>query len=152
MQQSSDSSNSHDQSGNRRVTVAEAAQLLGVSTDSIRSRLRRGTLKREDATDGTILVVLPNEISATDSPDSQTTVSTGHSTNHPTVEYVELLQAHIARLEQEIADRKEEGKRKDHLLAAALERIPAIEAPQETRESSVSVDHVVGNGDIPQDS
>jgi hypothetical protein len=146
MQQSSDSPNSHDQSVNRRVTVAEAAQLLGVSTDSIRSRLRRGTLKREDASDGTILVVLPSDSSDTD---SQPTVSTGHSTNHPTVEYVELLHSNIARLERELEIREEEARRKDHLLAAALERIPAIEAPAEPREARDTASESADKGDVP---
>jgi hypothetical protein len=31
--------------------------------------------------------------------------------------------------------RTEENRRKDHLLAAALERIPALEPPPEARES-----------------
>ncbi len=31
---------------------------------------------------------------------------------------------------------REENRRKDHLLAAALERIPAIEPPQEPSESA----------------
>jgi hypothetical protein len=43
-------------------------------------------------------------------------------------------------LVEELRDRvrylEEESRRKDHLLAAALERIPAIEAPRETRASS----------------
>ncbi len=43
---------------------------------------------------------------------------------------VESLQDQIAMLKAELADRKEEARRKDHLLAAALERIPAIEPPE----------------------
>src|SRR5215212_578903 len=38
-------------------------------------------------------------------------------------------------LEMKLKIRTEENRRKDHLLAAALERIPALEPPPEARES-----------------
>ena len=43
--------------------------------------------------------------------------------------------ARVAFLEGQLKIRTEENRRKDHLLAAALERIPAIEAPSEERGS-----------------
>src|SRR5215207_10140029 len=43
---------------NQHVTVADAALLLGISEDAVRSRLRRGTLRRETGKDGTVFVVL----------------------------------------------------------------------------------------------
>jgi protein subunit release factor B len=42
---------------------------------------------------------------------------------------VEYLQTELTRRSEE---HREEMRRKDHLLAAALERIPAIEAPLDT--------------------
>ncbi len=47
-----------DQPTNRRVTVPEAVALLGLSEDAVRSRLKRGTLRKEKSPDGTVLVVL----------------------------------------------------------------------------------------------
>ena len=47
----------------------EAAQLLGLSEDTVRSRLRRGTLRKEKAKDGTVLVVLGTG----DSPETRPT-------------------------------------------------------------------------------
>src|SRR3954471_6992732 len=51
-----------DQTTDRRVTVPEAAVLLGLSEDAICSRLKRGTLRKEKGIDGTVYVALrPSE-------------------------------------------------------------------------------------------
>src|SRR5215207_9041118 len=42
----------------RRVTVPEAAEILGISPEAVRARLNRGTLKREKGGDGTAYVRL----------------------------------------------------------------------------------------------
>jgi len=50
------------------------------------------------------------------------------------------LKDQVENLQRELEVRNDELRRKDHLLAAALERIPAIEppdTPSEPRESSV---------------
>ncbi len=104
------------------MTVKEAAALLGITPDAVRSKLRRGKLRRAEAPDGTVLVVLDG-----DSPDGQN----GHHDGHQTVAYIDVLKSHIDLLERELAEWKAEARRKDHLLAAALERIPAIEAPRD---------------------
>ena len=64
----------------RRVTVAEAALLLGLSEDAVRSRLKRGTLRRETGADGTVLVVLGD----TDTTDQRPTETNQRPTNRPT--------------------------------------------------------------------
>ena len=60
----------------QRVTVADAALLLGISEDAVRSRLRRGTLRRETGGDGTVFVVL-----GTDRPASNQRPTNGWSTD-----------------------------------------------------------------------
>jgi hypothetical protein len=136
---------SHDQPTDRRVTVVEAALILGITPDAVRARLRRGTLQRDEAPDGTVLVVLDGD--GRDGPDAS---STGRSTDHTTVAYIEGLKSKIELLERELGDWKEEARRKDHLLAAALERIPALEeAPSEPRESPVSASKGTGNDEVP---
>ncbi len=104
------------------MNVKEAAALLGITPDAVRSKLRRGKLRRAEAPDGTVLVVLDGDI-----PDGQN----GHHDGHQTVAYIDVLKSHIDLLERELAEWKAEARRKDHLLAAALERIPAIEAPRD---------------------
>jgi hypothetical protein len=107
----------------QRLTVKEAAAALGISSEAVRTRIQRGTL-RSIHERGRVWVVLgPDETrSNTDRTVDQT-------------ELVHELRARVAFLEGQLKIRTEENRRKDHLLAAALERIPAIEPPAEARES-----------------
>jgi len=113
------------------VTVVEAAAILSITSDAVRSRLRRGTLRKDRGPDGEVLVVLDGDASATDRP-----------THQPTVATVALVEA-LAALWQE------EARRKDHLLAGALERIPALEEPSEPRASSVTVTETTDKSTAP---
>jgi hypothetical protein len=127
------------QSTDRRVTVADAALLLGLSEDAVRSRLKRGTLRRDKGPDGTVLVVL-GDGDTTDRPTiNGDQPATGQRTDQTSQA---LMQAHLDSLEEQVSflraqlvTRDEELRRKDHLLAALAERLPAIEPPSEARES-----------------
>jgi excisionase family DNA binding protein len=114
----------NDMPESTRVTVEEAAKLLGLSGNAVRKRLERGTLKSEKI-DGIRFVLLDTDMSQ-------------HVNDmlHDTPGDISLMQEHldsmreqIAYLKDVIAKRDEEIRRRDHLLAAALERIPAIEPP-----------------------
>ena len=127
-----------NQAPDRRVTVAEAALLLGLSEDAVRSRLKRGTLRRATGPDGTVLVVL-GDGDTTDRP----TTNGGHSTTDQSTNQTDqaLMQAHLDSLQEQISflraqlvTRDEELRRKDHLLAALTERIPELEPASEPRE------------------
>src|SRR5215216_3750511 len=130
-QPSQTSSEQSEQSTDRRVTVVEAATILSITPDAVRSRLRRGTLRKDRGSDGEVLVVLDGDASATDRPSDQ-----------PTVALVEALEEQITYLREQAALWQEEARRKDHLLAAALEavaleRTPGLEEPSEPREERV---------------
>jgi hypothetical protein len=99
-----------------RLDVNQAAEALGISTDAVRKRASRGTLDSEKTEDGSLYVWLDNG-----APNGTPTGST------PT-------QAHLDSLQEQIEFLRHELERKDHLLAAALERIPAIEAPRAETE------------------
>src|SRR5215210_2932747 len=126
-QPSQPSSEQSEQPTDRHVTVVEAATILSITPDAVRSRLRRGTLLKDRGPDGEVLVVLDGDASATDRP-----------TDQPTVALVEALEEQITYLREQAALWQEEARRKDHLLAAALERTPALEEePSEPREERV---------------
>jgi hypothetical protein len=110
-----------------RLTVAQAAALLGISEGAVRSRIKRGTLPtmREG---GTVFVLLGGSASqANQSPN--TGVSGSQS------ELVNALQDQIRYLREQLdAEREartEERRRHDTIVAQLTSRIPAIEAPQE---------------------
>ncbi len=62
-------------------------------------------------------------------------------------ETIEELRGQVRRIEREVDTRNEEIRRRDHLLAAAPERIPAIEAPQEASEAYEAADEQQGRGE-----
>jgi hypothetical protein len=79
----------------RRVTVPEAAALLSLSEDTVRSRLKRGTLRKEKGNDGTVFVVLSSE-SSTDRPTTNNGQTTGQANLVGVLrEQVEYLRAQL---------------------------------------------------------
>jgi hypothetical protein len=116
----------------QRLTVAEAAEALGVTVDAIRSRIKRDTIThvREE---GRVYIILGDDQYGTkrnqyiDQGSAQYTEQEPSETQDKGY-YDELLE----ELRDRVRYLEEESRRKDHLLAAALERIPAIEAPPDT--------------------
>src|SRR5215203_6611518 len=114
-----------------RVTVAEAAKLLGISADGVRMRVRRGTIDHEKDETGRLVVYVDEaELDRNESQDASPDA------------YLAVLQEQIEQLRNDVADWKEQlreereaNRENRRLLAAALERIPAIEPAAETRES-----------------
>ncbi len=97
----------------RRVPVAEAAKALGISEGAVRMRVKRDTLPstREG---GRLYVLLKTE----PTPDPE-------RTHDRTSELIAALREQLQAERQAHAEAR-------RLLLAALERIPAIEAPPET--------------------
>ncbi len=108
---------------NQRLTVAQAATALDITEGALRSRIKRGTLPTVKE-GGTVYVMLgggtskANHPPHTDEPSDQTKL-------------VESLQDQVTYLRQQLDAEREAGRRKDHLLAAALERIPELGAPRD---------------------
>jgi DNA polymerase elongation subunit (family B) len=109
-----------------RLTVQEAASRLGVTVDAIRGRIKRGTLSSDRDEDGTVYVLLEHA----DQPDDQ--LGASHQPADDQLELVEVLQEQNDYLRRQLEVWQEEARRKDHIIAALAERIPAIEAPQDT--------------------
>src|SRR5215208_6740983 len=116
-----------------RVTVQEAAQRLGISQDAVRQRVRRGSMRHDKDDKGRVYVYL--------NP-TTTRPTIVHDTSRDTVhdvspnQLVKELRERIHFLETELGDRKEESRRKDHIIAALTQRIPELEPTSERREYS----------------
>ena len=123
---------------NQRVTVPEAAELLGITVEAVRMRIKRGTLSAERQ-GGRVFVLLGQ----------------GHPTEH-TTERTDLTDPRdelIAQLRSEVEAWREEARRKDHLLAAALERIPPqLEAPPDAPGSPETVEKEQGRAEPRPDA
>jgi hypothetical protein len=114
----------------RRLTVQEAAEVLGTSVDAVRSRIRRGSLDSEKGEDGRVFVWLGGD-EAGDKPQAE---DQGWETrlSEP---LIEELRDRVRSLEDQLREERRANEENRRLLAAALERIPAIEAPRESPES-----------------
>jgi hypothetical protein len=100
-----------------RLTVAQAADRLGISEDAVRSRVKRGTLQAERES-GTVHVLLDADRPATDEPTSQ-----------PDQDSKDEL---IAVLREQLAAEREANRENRRLLLAALERpVRGLEAGTE---------------------
>lgn len=119
----------------RRYTVHEAALLLGLSVDAVRKRAERGRLKREKAPDGTVHILL--EMDEPAGQEASQRAATEETATRQTA-LVESLQDQIEYLRRELDVRNEELLRKDHLLAAALERMPELEASEEASPEDIA--------------
>jgi hypothetical protein len=97
----------------RRLTVAQAADQLGISEGAVRNRIKRRTLQAEREA-GRVYVLLAGAANR-DRP-------------HDESELVAVLREQLEAERQAHAEAR-------RLLMAALERIPAIEAPQEASEA-----------------
>ena len=111
------------------VTVADAAKLLGLSTEAVRMRVKRGTLASTRVA-GTVYVLLSQPTAGpNDQPNGRPNGRPNDQPNDQTA-LVRSLEDQVAYLRQQLATRDEELRRKDHLLAAALERIPELPSPE----------------------
>jgi hypothetical protein len=124
------------------MAVPEAAEALGISSDAVRSRIKRGTLPtvREG---GRVFVVL----GATDRPTAQ-----AQPTDQPSEERLyREMQERIRYLEHQVEEEREARRRADTLLARLMDRVPELEAPAEpTTDAPVSSEATTGTSEDTQ--
>ncbi len=111
-----------------RLSVSDAAKVLGISVQAVHGRVNRGTLEHERE-DGKIYVFLPDEQIA-DKQSFNTDVHDLYNT------YIASLKSEIESLKQDREVWQEEARRKDHIIAALTERIPELPAPLASEEAS----------------
>jgi hypothetical protein len=119
-------------SDRRRLTVAEAAEILGVSVEAVRGRIKRGTLDHERTQEG-VFVLLAAEQETQQSGADQSPIGHQSDVLSGTAPLVEELHDRVRflerMLEEEREARTEERRRHDTLMAQLMQRIPQIEAP-----------------------
>jgi Tfp pilus assembly protein FimV len=115
-----------------RMTLRQAATVLGVSESALRKRVERGTLRSDKGPDGRRYVYL--DTVAYTMADEVADVSATHERDALMSE----LRAHNDTLQEQLKAERQGHAEARRLLAAALERIPPqLEAPSEARESDV---------------
>lgn len=107
------------------LTVAQTADRLGISEDAVRSRIKRGTLR--SVRDGGVVHVL------LDADRPTTSQPTGETTDQPTASAIDPRDELIAVLREQLSAEREANRENRRLLAAVLERMPALEASEGQR-------------------
>jgi hypothetical protein len=114
-----------------RIDVKQAAHILGISTDAVHKRVKRGTLGSDKDPDGRVFVYLEGK----DIDDGHTHLDDVYTPPNSDVrdELVEELRYRIRYLE-------EESHRKDSIILTMAQRIPELEAltegPRESPETA----------------
>jgi hypothetical protein len=103
----------------QRLDVNQAAEVLGISTDAVRKRARRGSLDSEKSEDGSLYIWLDGGTPSGSTP----------------------TQSHLDSLQEQIEFLRRELERKDAILLSMTEAMkalnpPAHEEPQESPESA----------------
>ncbi len=133
-----------------RLSVAEAAEALGVTRDAIHKRIRRGSIEHEKGADGRFYVYVD-----TSTPGLDTSVD--ESKDESKVEVLERLiegqQERIEFLERELERRGDETTRLHQIVGGLTQanahlaaRIPELEAPQEAPQSPGPANTPTGPG------
>jgi len=102
--------------------LREAAELLGTSTEAVRKRATRGSLRSEKRNDGRVLVWV----------DDGRTDGGREAKGEAPVDggaLVEVLTEQVSYLKAQLDIRTEELRRKDHIIAGLVERVPELDAP-----------------------
>ncbi len=127
----------------QRVTVAQASEILGVTVEAVRGRIKRGTLDHERHS-GTVYVLLDADQTPTGlQPDDDQTTDQSRPAGRGEIE--DELRDRIRYLERQVEEERDARRRADLLLSQLMDRVPQLEAPSEARESPVSP----GPGDTP---
>jgi hypothetical protein len=116
-----------------RYTVDQAADMLGISSGAVRSRLSRATLQsvREG---GTVYVLLPDDM-LRDADRDATDTQAGMPSS-----LFDQMQGRIESLERQLEQANERDRENRRIIAALTSRIPAIEASSDERESPETVE------------
>jgi hypothetical protein len=136
--------------GQTAMTVADAAQALGLTSDAIRARIRRGTMSGFKADDDTWRVIVDQPVDATPTDSGQTDDATPtdsgqtddatptgrrQTATDPLIEHMEeeimYLRTELAQRSHELATERE---RSDVLQREALGRIEALTAGETVPE------------------
>ena len=143
-----------DRRGRQRLTVPEAAAVLGMTVDAVRGRIRRGTIDsgREG---GTVYVYVDAE--PTDRRGQPPTVE-GPPPDESPVALVEELRDRVSYLERQVEEEREARRRADTILAQLARAneeqartIRALEAPPEPRNEPESAEPRSDRGAAPEE-
>ena len=125
-----------------QVTVAEAAQILGIKEESVRKRVSRGKLRSDKDEDGRLLVYVDGTGTVRDGYGDRS-VTDGDEQPDLARELIEEMRSRISSLEYQLSEEKESRRRADTIIAqltqanaALAARVPELEAAESYEDGS----------------
>ncbi len=125
------------------ISVAQAANRLGITQDAVRKRIARGTIRHGKDHEGRIFVYLDTfeSESKTDQDKGQDVGSTPVSDGDQD-QYTRSLEDQVDFLRREL-------ERKDTIIMSLTQRIPELEASPEPREGHVTAPEAANESTTP---
>lgn len=103
------------------LTFAEAGERLNISVDAVRMRVKRGRLASVRVNNRTFVVwPQPDHVEQPHEPRTEPNSSPVQDDSR----LISALESRIASLEHQLSERTEEIRRRDHIIAGFLERLP----------------------------
>ena len=135
-----------------RLSVAQAAAVLGVTQAAIYKRIQHGTVAHDKDSEGHVFIYLdasdiPPDKSM-DEPDMSTDGSMDRSNG---AELIAELRTHNEHLRQEVEAWREEARRKDAILMTMAQRIPELEAAREPGDGPLRTSEEADKGTAPSE-
>jgi hypothetical protein len=125
-----------------RVTVAEAAQILGIKEESVRKRVSRGKLRADKDPDGRLLVYVDGTQTVRDDYGDRSVTDEDEQPDLAR-ELIEEMRSRISSLEYQLSEERESRRRADTIIAqltqanaALAARVPELEEAAESREDA----------------
>jgi hypothetical protein len=136
----------------RWLDVKQAAEELGISSDAVRKRIARETLRSAKQEDGSVRVWLDSLHDQRDGDQPNSWSEAGHRLD----DLIGAKDDALRDLRDQLEHMRRESERKDAIImqmaqanAALAARVPELEAPSEPRESDVSASQERGGADGP---
>jgi phage shock protein A len=125
-----------------RVTVEQAAHILGIKEESVRKRVSRGKLRSDKDKDGRLLVYVDGTGTVRDEYGDRS-VTDGDEQPDLARELIEEMRSRISSLEYQLSEERESRRRADTIIAqltqataALAARVPELEATESYEDSS----------------
>jgi hypothetical protein len=123
----------------RTLEIGEAARILGISTEAVRKRIKRGSLKAQKNGDGQWLVILDESRLAAVARDNggdgvqadASGVATTLNLARSSAAIEETLRDEVDVLRDEVSFLREEISRLDTIIMSLTQNIKMLEAPRQ---------------------
>jgi phage shock protein A len=125
----------------RTLEIGEAARILGISTEAVRKRIKRGSLKAQKNGDGQWLVILDESRLAAVARDNggdgvqadASGVATTLDLARSSAAIEETLRDEVDVLRDEVSFLREEISRLDTIIMSLTQNIKMLEAPRQAQ-------------------